>query len=66
MILTEFSLSKKKEKKENADVNWCEHSDNYMSATAPNGHTVLASRSAGGLFIRSLVKNKKNKEKKKR
>lgn len=36
-----------------SDLDWTQYSDNYISATAPNGYTVLASKSSGTLSLGS-------------
>ncbi len=32
-----------------SEANWLNYSDNYVSGTAPNGFTILASKSASSL-----------------
>jgi hypothetical protein len=46
-------------KNESSSSNWKQYSDNYVSATGPNGHTVLASKSASILYNKKGYKLKK-------
>lgn len=39
-------------------LNWGDHSDNYVTGTAPNGYTILASRPAVFLSLRLSSENK--------
>jgi len=50
--------SKPTHEDESIESNWGNFSNNYISATGPNGHTVLASRSASSLSVKTTPKHR--------
>lgn len=44
-----------------SNLNWGKYSDNYITGKAPNGHIILASRSAVDLSL--MVSREKNNRK---